>query len=68
MEMSANNSLLVACGDAVAVMAACSVAAVGDVASAVGIATADDVVVVVGAAAAVDVWVEQCLMRPCTIL
>ena len=41
-------------------MAACNTAAVGDVAS------MDYVVFVVGDADAVAVWVQWCLMRPCT--
>ena len=53
--MSPDNSLLVACGDAVVVAAACNAAAVGDVAAAIGVAAVDDVVVVVGAMAAVVV-------------
>ena len=48
------------------VVAACNAATAGDVAAAVGIAAVDDVVVVVGAMAMVVVWVQQCLMRPCT--
>ena len=61
-----DNSLLIGCGDAVVVTAARNAAAVGDVAAAIGVVDADDVVVVVGAAAAVAVWVQRCLMRPCT--
>ena len=41
-------------------------AVAGDVSAVVGIAAADNVVVVVGTVAAVVVWVQQCLMRPCT--
>ena len=52
LEMSPDNSPLVACGDVVVV----DVVA-GDVAVAVGVAAMDDVVVVVGAAAVVIVWV-----------
>ena len=54
------------------VAAAASVAAVhnacatGDVAAVVGIAAMDNVVVVVGVVAAVAIWVQRCLMRPCT--
>ena len=64
--MSPDNSLLVSCGDAVVVAATRNVAAVSDVAATVNVVVADDVVVVVGAAATVVVWVQQCLMRPCT--
>ena len=64
--MSPNNSLTVACGDAVVVVAACNAAAASDVAAGVSVVAADDVVVVVGATATVAVWVHQCLMRPCT--
>ena len=39
---------------------------VSDVAAAVGVAATDDVVVMVGATAVVVVWVQWCLMRPCT--
>ena len=58
MEMSPDKSLLVTCGDAVVVAVVHNDAVAGDVAA------ADDVVVVVGAM--VVVWVQQCLMRPCT--
>ena len=64
--MSPHNSQLVACGGEVVVAAACNAAIAGDVVADVGIAAADDVVVVVGVAAAIVVWVQQCLMRPCT--
>ena len=64
--MSPHNSQLVACGGELVVWVACNAATEGDVAAAVGIATADDVVVVVGDAAAVVVWVQRCMMRPCT--
>ena len=37
-----------------------------DITAVAGVAATDDVVVVVGAAA--DVWVQRCLMRPCTSL
>ena len=57
---------LVACGDVVVVVASCNFAVAGDVTDAVGVAAVDDVVVVVGAVAAVVVWVQRCLMRPCT--
>ena len=60
MEMSLDNSLLVAYGGEVLIAAACSATAVDDVAAAIGVATADGVVVVVGAAATVVVWVQQC--------
>ena len=43
-----------------------NVAAVGDVVVVVGVAATDDVVIVVGATATVAVWVQRCLMRPCT--
>ena len=64
--MSPDNSLTVACGDVVVVVAARNVAIVSDVAAVVGVVVVDDVVVVVGAVAAVVVWVQRCLMRPCT--
>ena len=60
MEMSPDNSLLVACGDAVVVAAACNSTVAGDVAA------VDNAVVVVGAMAALVSWVQQCWMRPCT--
>ena len=68
LEMSPHNSQLVSCGGEVVVLAVCNAAVAGDVAATVGVAATDDVVVVVGAAAAVDVWVQRCLMRPCTSL
>ena len=46
--------------------ATCSVVAVDDVTVIVGVAATDSVVVVVGATAAIVVWVQRCLMRPCT--
>ena len=58
--MSPHNSQLVACGGEVVVAAARNAAAAGDVAA------VDDVVVVVGVVAAIFVWVQWCLMRPCT--
>ena len=64
--MSPHNSQLVACGSEVVVAAAHNATTAGDVAAAVGVAAMDDVVVVVGAADAVAVWVQWCLMRPCT--
>ena len=64
--MSPDKSLLFACGDVVVVVAMRNAAAASDVVVAIGVAAADDVVVVVGAAAAVVVWVQRCLMRPCT--
>ena len=64
--MSPDNSLLVACGDAVVVAAVRNAAAANVVAAAVGFATASDVVVVVGDVATVVVWVQLCWMRPCT--
>ena len=42
------------------------VAVVRSVAAVVGVAVVDDVVVVVGVVDAVAVWVQRCLMRPCT--
>ena len=60
--MSPNNSLTVTCGDAVVVAATRNAAAAGTV----GVAASDNIVVVVGAAAVVVVWVQRCLMRPCT--
>ena len=60
--MSLDNSLLVACGGEVAVAATHNAATTGDVAA------ADDVVVMVGAATTIVVWVQRCLMRPCTSL
>ena len=64
--MSPDNSLLVACGDAVVVAAMQNTAAASDVVAAVGVEATDNVVVVVGVVAAVVVWVQQCWMRPCT--
>ena len=58
LEMSLDNSLTVACGDAVVVAAARNAAAVDDVAAAVGDAAADSVVVGVGAMTALVVWVK----------
>ena len=58
--MNPNNSLTVACGDVVVVATARNDAAAS------GVVAADDVVVVVGVVAAVVVWVQRCLMRPCT--
>ena len=49
------------------VAAARNAAAMGDVAADVGIAALDIVMVVFGDAATVAVWVQRCLMRPCTI-
>ena len=60
MEMSLDNSLLVACGHEVVVTAARNAVAAGGVAAAIGVAAADDVVVLVGAVASVAVWVQQC--------
>ena len=57
---------MVVCGDEVVVAAARNAAAVDDAVAAVDVAAVDSVVVVVGAAAVVVVWVQQCLMRPCT--
>ena len=64
--MSPNKSLMVACGDAVVVVAAHNATTVSDVVAVVGVVTVDNFVVVVGAATAVVVWVQRCLMRPCT--
>ena len=64
--MSPDNSLLVACGDVVVVVTTRNAATAGDVVAVVGVAAADDVVVVVRAVVAVAVWVQRCLMRPCT--
>ena len=58
--MSPNNSLTVACGDAVVVVATRNATTASDVAA------ADDVVVLVGDTIAIVVWVQKCLMRPCT--
>ena len=66
--MSPHNTWMVACGDAVVVVAACNAAAAIDVVTAVGVATVDDVVVVVGVVAAVVVWVQRCWRRPCASL
>ena len=60
LEMSPDNSLLVACGDVVVVVAMRNAATVGDVVATVGGVAADDVVVVVGVAVAVVVWVQWC--------
>ena len=51
LEMSPDNSLLVACGDVIMVVAMRNAGAMSDV------AVADDVVVVVGVVATVTVWV-----------
>ena len=64
--MSPDNSLLVACGDAVVVVVACNATAANDVADDVDVAAVDGVVVVVGAVTAVVVWVQRCWMRACT--
>ena len=68
LEMSPDNSLLVACGDVVVAAAVHNAAVAGDVAATVGVAVVDYVVVVVGSAAALVVWVQRCWMRPCTSL
>ena len=60
--LSPDNSLLVACGDAVVVVAMQNAAIVDDV------AVANSIGVGVGAAAALVVWVQQRWMRPCTSL
>ena len=67
LKMSPDNSLMVACGGEVVVAAACSATATDDVVAAIGVAAPDDVVVLVGAIGTVVVWVQWCLMRPCTI-
>ena len=64
--MSLDNSLTVACGDAVVVAAMCNAAATSDVVVSIGVATTNNVVVVVRDK--VVVWVQQCLMRPCKSL
>ena len=64
--MSPHNSQLVTCGGEVVIAAVRNAAAVGDVAATIGIVAADDVVVAVGAVTMVVVWVQRCLMRPCT--
>ena len=66
--MSPHNSQLVECGGEVVVAAAHNDTTVSDVAALVAVAAADYVVVVVGSAVAVVVWVQRCLMRPCTSL
>ena len=58
--MSPDNSLTVACGDAVVVVATHNVAVADDVVAAVGVVAADDVVVLVGVTAVVVVWVQWC--------
>ena len=60
MAMSPNNSLTVACGDAVVAVTAQNATTMGDVVANVGVAAVDDVVVVVGVAATVVVWVQRC--------
>ena len=54
LKMSPDNSLMVACGGEVVVMARHNVAATD------GVAAIDGVVVAVGAVIAVDVWMKQC--------
>ena len=54
LEMSPDNSLLVACGDAVVVLAVRNFIAADDVAAANGVRVG------VGAVAALVVWVQQC--------
>ena len=56
--MSPDNSLLVACGDVVVVVAVRNVAAADDVGVVVGVAAADGVGVGVGGAATLVVWVQ----------
>ena len=58
--MSPHKSQLVACRGEVVVAAAHNATTAGDVAA------ANDVVFVVGDAATITVWVQRCLMRPCT--
>ena len=58
--MSPDNSLMVACGGEVVVVAVHNDAATDDVVTVVDVAAADGVVVVVGVATAVVVWVQQC--------
>ena len=65
--MSRDNSLMVVCGGEVVVAAVCNVTTMGDAMAAAGIVATDGVVFVVGVAAAVALWVQRCLMRPCTI-
>ena len=60
LERSPDKSLIVVCGDEVVVVAMRNVAATIDVVA------VDGVVVAVGDVAAVVVWVQRCLMRPCT--
>ena len=66
--MSPHNSQLVACGGEVVVVAMHNATTASDVVATVGIVAADDVVVMVGDVATVVVWVQRCLMRPCTSL
>ena len=68
LEMSPHKSQLVACGANVVVAAVCNASIASDVAADVGVAAVNDVVVVVGATAVVSIWVQRCLMRPCTSL
>ena len=64
--MNPDKTLMVVCAGEVLIAAACNAASVDDVAAAIGVAAMEDVVVVVGAVAAVAIWVQWCLMRPCT--
>ena len=64
--MSPHNSQLVTCGGGVVVVVVRNTATVGDVVAIVSVVNANNVVVMVGAAAAAFVWVQRCLMRPCT--
>ena len=66
--MIPDNSLMVACGDEVVVVATRNVAAMDDVAAAVDVAAVDGVVVAIGTVAVVVVWVQLCWMRECTSL
>ena len=58
--MSPDNSLTVA------VVVARNAVAAGDVATVVGVVATDDVVIVVGVGDTIVVWVQRCLVRPCT--
>ena len=60
LAMSPDNSLLVACGDAVVVATVRNAMAADDVATSIDVMAADGVVVAVGVATVVVVWVQQC--------
>ena len=66
--MSPHKSQLFACGGEVVVVAGHNAYATVGVMAAIGVAAMDDVVVVVGATTAIAIWVQWCLMRPCTSL